>query len=101
MNNRPLMLSATFVRNVNGLFSGISGSQWPDEYLLPVVDLVRDTYLIGRADEIPPSVFAAAETAHAEDFDFWEKTLSAYVMAGLWRQHRGHTLVRQRGFALD
>ena len=66
---------------VDGLFSGISGSQWPDAYLLASVDSVRQTYFIDRRDEIPDSVFTRAETAHAEDFDFWEETLSVYFMA--------------------
>ena len=66
---------------VDGLFSGISGSQWPDAYLLASVDSVRQTYFINRRDEIPDSVFTGADTAHAEDFDFWEETLSVYFMA--------------------
>ena len=47
---------------------------------MPIADSVRDTYLIGRADELPPSVAARASRSHDEDFDFWEETLSAYFM---------------------
>ena len=65
---------------VDDLFSGIDGSQWPSKYLMPVADSVRDTYLIGRADELPASVEARAGRSHQEDFDFWEETLSVYFM---------------------
>ena len=65
---------------VDGLFGGIPGSVWPDAYLLANVDSVRQTYLVDRADELPDSVYTDAENATAQDFDFWEKTLSAYVM---------------------
>ena len=65
---------------VDDLLSGISGSQFPTSYLSPIADSVRDTYLIGRADELPPSVAARASRSHDEDFDFWEETLSVYFM---------------------
>ena len=42
-----------------------------------------------------------ANRSDEKDFDMWEKNLSAYVMLDFGRQHRGHALVRQHGFALD
>ncbi len=65
---------------VDGLFSGISGADWPDAYLLPDHDDVRDKYLVNRRDEINPVRFEAANTAHAEDFTITEDTLAAYFM---------------------
>ncbi len=71
---------------VDGLFGGISGAQWPTEYLMPDLDSVRQTYIIDRADELPDfsgGPGSAAEnwqTVDEKDFDMWEKNLSAYVM---------------------
>ncbi len=65
---------------VDNPFDGISGAEWPSDWLLPDHDDVRDKYLIGRRDEINPVRFEAANTAHAEDFTITEDTLAVYFM---------------------
>ena len=52
----------------------------PSDWLLQDQDNVRDTYLIGRRDEIPQARFEQANTAHAEEFDITEDTLALYFM---------------------
>ena len=66
---------------VDAPFDGISGSgSWPRDWLLPDHDDVRDTYLVGRGDEIGAGRFTAAASAHAEDFTITEDTLAVYFM---------------------
>ena len=66
---------------VDDPFFGISGTgTWPKSWLLPDHDDVRDTYLIGRRDEIDPVRFEAVNTAHAEEFFIEEDTLALYFM---------------------
>ena len=66
---------------IDNAFSGIKGSgSWPSDWLLQDQGNVRDTYLIGRRDEIDPVRFEAANTAHAEEFDITEDTLALYFM---------------------
>ena len=66
---------------IDNAFSGIKGSgSWPKDWLLQDQDNVRDTYLIGRRDEIPQARFEQANTAHAEEFDITEDTLALYFM---------------------
>ena len=66
--------------NPDNAFSGISGADWPQPWLIQDQEDVRDKYLIGRRDEIDPSRFEEVNTAHAEEFFIDEDTLALYFM---------------------
>ena len=67
-------------RNPDNAFSGISGADWPQPWLIQDQDDVRDKYLIQRRDEIDPRRFEEVHTAHAEEFFINEDTLALYFM---------------------